>query len=175
LAPSGLTPLGRRLESRRVAPAAFLFTHTARLTCRKRLRRSLVCSIPWPAGSVLSRFRRMGAHNLPKPASPARARSRHQFIVGHPRLTRAKRHPDAPRGGGSGGRVPPLRWRLSSTARRLAVDGAASCYDGDRAVSHGSARRPRRAMRCLRPPTHLQVRLGVRRLLCGAPCNHPEL
>jgi hypothetical protein len=28
LAPSGLTPLGHRLESRRVAPAAFLFTHT---------------------------------------------------------------------------------------------------------------------------------------------------
>jgi hypothetical protein len=25
------------------------------------------------------------------------------------RLTGAKRHPDAPRGGGSGGRVPPLR------------------------------------------------------------------
>src|SRR5580658_7670036 len=72
-----------------------------------------------------------------------------------PRLSTSEHRKRGTSKAGSGGRVPPLRRRLSKTTWRVDVHGAAARHDRHRGVPDGSSGRADRAMRPVRPPTHL--------------------
>ncbi len=58
--------------------------------------------------STIARYLQIAAATVCATKAPSTCQTR-RLPPSRTRLTRAKRHPNAPRGGGSGGRVPPLR------------------------------------------------------------------